>query len=126
MQVVRVENAQGEGPYRARRSPAWNLSDMNWDTHPTPSADAGLSYWWDNLDYRECGKYVFAFRDTNQLSEWFYKEEWVYELRESGFALATYEVPSPFVRVGERQAVFIRDHSHLLAIEIPMPSHQFA
>ncbi len=127
MRVVRVENAQGEGPYRGCNLPAWDSSAFTYDTHPTPTSDFGLRDWWCDLDYAISRHYVFAFRDKEQLSEWFYRDDWVYQLRVAGFVLATYEVSYPDVRVGERQAVFIKERAQLVASEeIPMPSHQFA
>lgn len=111
MLVYRVENILGRGPYstpdKAKKSELTKmlaLAHNNSPEHPVS--------WWDipqffeKIDGRE---YRHGFSSIEQLEVWFKGFE--KELKENGFFVSTYEVPSTDVYFGNRQIVFIWENS---------------
>lgn len=115
--VLRFEDCNGAGPYCSPRSPySYDNCDRSakarrmrelfldhrGDSHPNPHQggepwDVGVRH-----DDDVCG-----FRDLDQLCAWFSDEE-VELMLDFGFSLVTYRVPASDVRVGRKQACFVK------------------
>lgn len=111
MKILRVENAQGQGPYHDMRT----LSEVPWgddlrtlsgtplDRQPTPMEEGIPEYRamlqrGTNLD-----PFRFGFTSVDQLKKWFTPEE-LAALNNLGHFVQPYEVPR--VIYGEKQALF--------------------
>lgn len=107
--VYRIENAEGDGPYRK----ANNLSIPMYcsDDHPNPVLESELN--WLFLDDRE--EWYFGFNSMEQLNRWFYDEEWLYEMHSAGFRITVWDVPFEGLYTSRSQAIFIREDADLVA-----------
>lgn len=95
MRFYRVEDENGQGPYR-RTSPLRNqiCKDHNTgDRWPDP--------WEDGIDFDVMG-HVCGFPSMDALRDWF--EGWGDRLVQAGFHLNVYEVSEQLVEAGQRQA----------------------
>jgi hypothetical protein len=85
--------------------------------HPSPSEDAGINTWWSNagcLGTRE--RYVFGFRDMDQLTNWFM---WPEVMASKGVLqmgrIGVYAVPAEYVQDGQFQTIFDCTECELVA-----------
>lgn len=104
MLVYRIENAAGEGMYRAGKHPDCTSQMQNGPHHPTPWEDAKLSSDWQAISNRSA--FSFGFGTVEQLKAWVYRMDWRQELQDAGFAMYLYD--STEVYTGDTQAVFIK------------------
>lgn len=107
--VYRVENWQGEGPYRANyRTTSLNyLSGDDWDFYnPLPYSD-GLP----NLDKDD----VCGFANFTAFFAWF--GHTLRELSINGCFLCEFEIEERYVIKGRRQLIFKRDKAKLVSRE---------
>lgn len=93
-EVYRVENAEGQGPYRPD-GPANGFNHSCVNSHPTPHNDG--------IPCPE--EYVCGFTSREQLKEWFDATERT-TLRAEGYMIALYIVPGECVVDGKKQLVF--------------------
>lgn len=107
MQVFRIENATGYGPYQD------DLNGTDLEPHPddgnqpTPFWDRGLRPQWlqaneDNVEH----KYSFGFESLDQLRKWFHDSAWLKQAERDGFQVSVYDVPEEPVRHGFRTKRF--------------------
>jgi hypothetical protein len=94
MIVYRVENRDGEGPYRA-----FLPNEMyDWNHHPSPREDG--------IEFQEY--HYFGFCSKEQLYKWF-RYPWVNRtLNREGYRLVTYQVSKNYIILGENQLVFTK------------------
>lgn len=107
--IYRVETCDGQGMYRGVTS----VSDQMYDTdyegcrHPRPSDDMSLD--WD------CNpEWIFGFGSLDQLKFWIYRTEWRKQMHIDGLKVYVY-LPNTY-RVGDTQAIFIRDCNPIATI----------
>jgi hypothetical protein len=110
MRVYRVENVDGNGPYA--------LGDIGLATKwtdrtqsPPPNKDEKLGPKWDKIANTEPWK--FGFRTIESFAEWFSYRDDIDILRNKGFVLNEYEVPSVHTRTGNTQLVFRKEKATL-------------
>lgn len=114
--IVRIEDPDGYGPYRAD-------VDWGWDTphasrHPTPYEDCGLRSTWSDLNaLKEHELWSFGFRHAKQMRSWFDDAEWLFAMRKAGLRLTIWEVDAGDVHFGESQIIFRRDKATLVSEE---------
>ncbi len=120
MRVYRVENEQGEGPYKHTiRKNGQRIGAAHWDdAHPGPTED-GLD--WAVFGYEapfsesEYTDKVFGTNSLESLLAWF--DGWWDVLERHGYSAEEYEVPDECVAVGigGEQVVFMRSRAeHLI------------
>lgn len=124
VEVLRVENALGQGPYREN---SWRfaeqLSDAHMDGfHPGPTRAGepwgGLdACFWTGYSARPDGRSleleVCGFLTIDQFLTWF-EERWRRCLAEHGFGLALYLVEEEEVFVGKSQITFRKGGGQLI------------
>jgi hypothetical protein len=128
MQVYRVEDEDGGGPYNGDRAPkaftpGWTaivngnpLGDRV--SQPDPYSD--IPKW--ATPFVGHARYRFGFKTVEQMHSWFHDEA-KEELVSRGFKLAKYEVPDSWVHVGGHQVAFEPTKAKLLIRE-PLPTRQ--
>lgn len=114
MQVYRVEDEEGGGPYNGLRAPApftdgWTkiingqINKEGNDLVHQPSPYRDIPQWAEPFPGH--GRYRFGFQTVEQLHNWFHDVA-QQELDRRGFKLAKYEVPEKWVHVGGHQVAF--------------------
>lgn len=102
MEVWRVENQDGEGPYDLAET-SWQDEPHSKDTErPIPSHD------FDEIDIKEIlfsDEWIFGFENFNQLSNWFSQNE-LKELDRYGYKPR--KCKTKYILYGGKQVVFIR------------------
>ena len=117
MLVYRIENAYGEGVYRAN---GWSFgydfffNDDN--RHPLPCMDSKLmreipTYMIDCKNGMPSSVFSYGFSSLEQLKCWFFQYHWRNRMDEMGFHVNVYEGD---VYVGDTQAVFIKAQCKLV------------
>jgi hypothetical protein len=104
--ILRVENEAGRGPYNTNSFLLPYDSDPRvpaGDRQPLPRAPE-----WRKMDRDEQQRYLFGFRDANQLKRWFTPYE-LQSLAEHGFHVQPYEVPQHIY--DRSQAMFERGNA---------------
>lgn len=126
MLIFRIENDRKDGIYNLISGGQYekfggdNKNDELYHLHhPSPFNDLLISKWWTKL-YRYCEHldYRFAFKDVDQLLDWFPIES-LKQLQERqekrakrfgeeycSFGVSIYSVNKQHCKIGERQAVF--------------------
>ncbi len=122
--IYRIENNIGLGMYIGGSSIA---NDMQGMMHPVPYSDSllapaltsalsniadvyveydvdGYSVDWGVKEWWTCR--LFGFSSVNQLRQWIYNDIWLLILRDEGFFLAEYTVPSWDCMFGHTQVIF--------------------
>lgn len=105
---VHLERHLTTGMYQAHVSHNMHELDGN---HPCPQADDALrrdaeskgvdtKSMWSNCGY-------YGFRNLQQFRHWVYKDRWIEELTEEGFAISVFEVPTSKVALGNTQAIML-------------------
>lgn len=95
MWVYRVENKDGEGPYRGPTNDWFNWQTRSHNHLPTaPSEDLPTGRGW-----------ICGFKDKAQLNRWFTKKE-LLNLRKIGYRVK--RISAAKVRRGKYQVVFVR------------------
>ena len=76
--VYRIQNREGDGPYRSLGSTDWMTSDHDLergiDRNPAPFEDFGMETWKPMVDLHS-DRLLFGFRTLKQLKKWFNKTE---------------------------------------------------
>lgn len=110
LQVLRVENEIGAGPYQGDMQ-AYSLCMSIFDDvrQPGPFDDPGIREAWKQSDRTS---FVFGFRDYNQFRMWFSSEAVLDQLRGLGYGLTCYTVPVEDVVIGSTQAIFRKDRAN--------------
>jgi hypothetical protein len=119
MLVYRIENAAGEGVYRAK---GWTFGvyyTADSSRHPLPHDDSALMraipsdyLHWDGR-LRAC--LIYGFSSLDQLRCWFYADEWRKVMHENGFSVSVYSGFDSDIYAGDTQAVFIKDNCLLVS-----------
>lgn len=104
MRVLRVENAQREGPYSLSLVPIGFRCPLDIPRHPSPNDDRGLALRWSEV-YSKRDDYRFGFASEAQLDAWFSPDDLNY-LARYAFGVRVYEVPEESVTEGSRQVMF--------------------
>lgn len=97
MQVYRVEDEDGGGPYNGRRSVNYDdlfglgLGPELWERNPPPRTDIPE---WTDIDEDDRRKYKFGFASLDQLYNWFPPQMIKRLGMDRYFKVAVYEVPS--------------------------------
>jgi hypothetical protein len=106
MQVWRVENSTGEGPYSACTGTGWMKRDHDGEDHPSPWEDELLRPFWVSLrKSRVETHWLFGFESKEALTKWFTQDE-LKALTELGFAVKAYDAEQ--VRLGRTQLIFLK------------------
>jgi len=114
MQVYRVEDEDGGGPYNGENAPTaftgdWiklingNINKDGNDLVNQPSPYRDIPEWAEPFTGHK--RYRFGFRTIEQLHSWFHDGA-RQELDRRGFKWAKYEVPDQWVHVGGHQVAF--------------------
>jgi hypothetical protein len=112
MQIWRVENAAGEGPYKPDSQIAQALADIPAAQAPLPMQDRGL-----------CGifgraatypGFTFGFESVASYRRWFSDEALRQSLDDEGYMLSCYQVAAKDVRYGTNQIMFKKEGADLL------------
>ena len=120
MLVYRIENADGEGVYRAS---GWAFgcdffyNDDN--RHPLPCMDSKLmreipTYMINPNNGMPSSVFSYGFSSLEQLKCWFFQSRWRDRMDEMGFHVSVYEGDEGDVYVGDTQAVLIKDQCKLV------------
>jgi len=136
--VLRVENVAGEGMYCS--TPGWSTligTTIKCDEWPGPEDDDGLKdhfTGWGAPLFGGWGDMRFGFSGPNQLRRWICDEHRKL-LHGGGYHVSVYEVPEDSVIIGDRQAVFDKEHASLVRthpltdidrVEVDQDQPQFA
>ena len=105
--VLRIENAQGEGPYNAP------IYDSRWSkikaehnySRPAPTRYGEPWHCMPSCPWRD--SHVCGFLDRAQLNAWFSQEE-LQLLVELGFTINQYQVAEEDILLGQSQITFIK------------------
>lgn len=100
--ILRIENKQGQGPYRALSTEIYNESPLinhcKYTGRPIPADDIGINRFPEN--YEICG-----FKNSQQLRKWFTFSELQF-LKDYGFQIVKKEVKK-ITAIGEKQVLAI-------------------
>lgn len=108
MEVLRVENEDGNGPYWLMGyAQVHGKEDEGSLRHPAPRKD-GIT------DFQ--GAYVFGFSSAQQFKRWFSKSDRE-RMHWKDFKLNTYKVHGANVQKGTRQVAFRKNKARLVASE---------
>lgn len=101
--IYRVENGDGEGPYRSRCGKGIFIvrKHHNLEKHPMPNM-------WPNEDW------CFGFSSLQLLDQWF--GGYLNELQEKGFNVVAYEAPKDYYEHINRQSIFNKEESEYLGV----------
>lgn len=109
IKIIRVENHLGEGPYFNKNSSQdrtwkqlWMEGTHTGSSHPEPFDDQGLIPHMDDNFFMD--DYICAFKDKNQLNNWFKPSE-LNKLKNLGFNCVEYEVSPDDVLFGKYQTL---------------------
>lgn len=106
MIVLRIEHSETkDGVYRGQNKIGFDHNDVE---HPNPYQDGLL----EDTEYRS--EYIFGFKSTEQLNNWFNKEDRK-ELARGGFNMCFYEVKKKHIRISNHQLMFIEDKAERIA-----------
>lgn len=115
MKVFRIETVEGLGPYKIRESGGDSpLRRHFWDEERQPLPHN------DGLPFRDLfgddipKDFHFGFHSIGRLLSWFNPDE-RRSLREAGFGIAVYHVPSEEVLMGFKQCVFKKERAERVA-----------
>lgn len=114
--VFRIEDSEGRGPYgpnrpHSERADQLIYSHNDCEKHPTPWFDGDLG--WKISKYEHSRRQqnlpksvlLYGFESMTQLFNWFSMDD-LHTLREIGFVVKTFEVPSEHILRGDCQVVF--------------------
>lgn len=86
------------------------LSDMT-GRHPAPDSDWILRVnGYRQFETNHHTSMRFGFESLDQLKRWIYDEEIRLALHNTGLVVNVYEVPFPYIIIGETQTVAVIDH----------------
>lgn len=118
MKVLRIESVSKRGVYQVNNELAHRANKFYWKTdleshrewHPMPDDDTKLGEWWENTITQN---WYFGFKDEEQLTNWFPKDNWEMFVRfnndclpDQTLGIGTYEVDEFYVRMGDKQLCF--------------------
>lgn len=108
MFFYRVENGDGEGPYRCEApTPNFNRRPTVCKRHPVPSDDTLLVdnfYKRTKMSIYSCDSWLFGFTDLDQLTFWFTEKDRK-ALEKDGFKVSVYRLKKRFVVTGKAQSL---------------------
>jgi hypothetical protein len=114
MIVFRIEDADGQGPYRTCNKSFECAFENDFLKHPTPFQDSLLSPLWRKLDRNERDQFSCAFKSEEQLNSWFYNQEFLEWLHANGFHMALYRAFADEVLIGHSQVAFKKSDAALI------------
>jgi hypothetical protein len=116
--IWRLEDSSGWGVYSGHY--AYDATEHEADgrsveRHPNPFNDEKLGY----REVEEPDDWYFGFSNLRQYREWFHRAEWRRKLHKLGVQLNRYEIEDEEMRVGEKQAIFIKAKARLVETRRP-------
>lgn len=122
MRVLRVEDREGRGMYRATEDGCYavraGMESTADERHPMPWNDSKFRRAFEAADFPEDG-YVFGFLNEEQLNSWLYDERVRSNMVGLGLVLNAYEVPDSSAIVGYTQLTFEQaEATHIGALDL--------
>lgn len=119
MLVYRVENIVGCGPYtsisiKKTKDLTKKLCEKHNGSPQHPCSWSDIPGFFEKVESKD---YRHGFLSIGQLKTWFRGFE--QDLKDNGFFISTYEVPSESVFIGSRQVVYLWEHSERIQ-EMPI------
>jgi hypothetical protein len=99
LDIYRVENKNGQGPYTSLGTSSWGDTDHVDIFHPSPREE-GLTM--------EHGHHKCCFFSKKQMHNWFSDQELV-RLADHDYCIVEIEVETKYLQIGSQQAIFIPD-----------------
>lgn len=117
MQVIRIEDAKGRGPFFGNGAYLYNQKHQAGDCHDPydPPGPSGEPFYAEFNDTR----HHFAFKDVEQLIKWFKCPVGRAAMADAGYKAVLYETVEDLVLLGDWQVCFELDHSKRLK-ELPL------